>query len=167
MEEENGKASSDAAQLPEAQADLPKTAIAASTTEVTEKAESTQEESPPSPKMNGISNEIKEEVEEEIEEVLEMKEEKEAVTPEVDEKADSPEEKEGESDGKKSEGRICFSLEFCFRGRHHQASFDLGGYSSQRRTGNTHRDSGRQKLGAPGSHSDVHVDFRVTSKSIT
>lgn len=87
MEEESGKAPGDAAELPETTADLPKKAIAAATTTVSEKADSPEDEVPTVPKVNGICNEVKEEEEE-----AEVKEE---VPTECEEKKEPAEEKEG------------------------------------------------------------------------
>lgn len=90
MEEESGKAPGDAAELPETTADLPKKAIAAATTTVSEKADSPQDEAPDVPKVNGICNDVKEEEEE-----AEVKQEVLIDEEEKEEKKESAEEKEG------------------------------------------------------------------------
>ena len=85
MEEENGKAPGDAAELPETPADLPKKGIADVT--ISKKADSTEEEkAPESPKVNGVCEEVKTEE-------VEVKEEGNAI--ETEDKKEPPEEKEG------------------------------------------------------------------------
>lgn len=83
MEEENGKAPGDAAELPETTADLPKKTVADVTISKNADSSEAEEKAPESSKVNGICNEVKEEK-------VEVKEE--------DEIADKPEEKKEEEE---------------------------------------------------------------------